>query len=149
MTKNCTKRGATIPNMFEMPLVIPISIPAWFGDMSTWLTLKPQKTPELNPTAITRRATALLGSSAGVKPKKTNAIAGIINPGIMFISDLSKVLWYKIIPIELKIFLVFVILRIFLVISPSDIKLMKKLRTHSTKYGNAESTLFCKTKVDC
>lgn len=131
--------------MFEMPLVIPISIPAWFGEMSTWLTLKPQKTPELNPTAITRRATALLGSSAGVKPKKTNAIAGIISPGIMCISNTCQAPGYKI-PIELKIFLVFPILRTFLVISPSDIKLMKKLRTHSTKYGNAESTLFCKTK---
>lgn len=76
--------------MFEMPLVIPINIPAWFGEMSTWLTLKPQKTPELNPTATTRRATALLGSSAGVKPKKTKAIAGIINPGIMHISGLRR-----------------------------------------------------------
>lgn len=66
--------------MFEKPLVIPIKVPAWFGEISIWFTLNPAYIAELTPTAITSRKMTLLCSSESQFPKNINAIAGAIRP---------------------------------------------------------------------
>lgn len=40
--------------MVAIELVIAISVPAWFGERSIWLIMKPQYSPALNATDITR-----------------------------------------------------------------------------------------------
>lgn len=59
---------------------MPINVPAWTGDKSIWLTLYPEYTPELKPTAIISRHTAAVACSLPTKLNEKSATAGINKP---------------------------------------------------------------------
>ena len=51
--------GAAIPGMVPAVLVIPMSIPAYLGAMSSWLMMYPPMPSALNPTASVTKVTAV------------------------------------------------------------------------------------------
>ena len=75
--------GPIIPGIVEAPLVIPINIPAYWGAISTWLTLNPGISIPLNPTAIVRKRTE--PNSLELKYPTDNSPPAEINIPVIFL----------------------------------------------------------------
>lgn len=78
---NWTINGEIIENILVEQFVIPISIPEWFGDRSTWFTWNPQNPPDVNTPLRMSRATERPEFSLGIKPINARFIPGSTVPG--------------------------------------------------------------------
>lgn len=82
---NCTINGDIIEKILVEQFVIPIKIPEWLGDKSTWLTWKPQNPPAVMAPFRINRATERPDFSLGIKPISVRFIPGNIVPKTEYI----------------------------------------------------------------
>lgn len=82
--------GAKSPAKLAKQFVNAIKIPANRGEISKWLTLKPEYMPPLRPTPIVSRAT-VSHRSHPVNDAATRATAGPYSPGIKLCCSIKVV----------------------------------------------------------
>lgn len=85
-----TASGAMQENTLEMLLVSPMSVPAWTGEMSMWLIVKPHKTPPFIPTLRIRMINVRFLLSVPTKFKAKSAKPGIKVPRVKRNNDKTK-----------------------------------------------------------
>lgn len=76
-----TIRGENKENIFDTLFVRAIKVPACTGDKSMWLTLNPEYTAELNPTAIVNKNMAATGFLESMNVRHISEMAGMNIPG--------------------------------------------------------------------